>query len=413
MTALALYDGSPSSVRALELACVPSLLLNHATEQLGVLWAFRDQKDPAQLTAPTQIVDSIGKNRFAAATLNYKLEMLRLPADVMAAPLAPVAPTTVPTTPPTGAGKGTPAKEAAKKDAKGGAPAAPTAPTPTLPDPAAPTDPAVVASADGVIGAKVAAYLGDYTVKRSKHFHSKYIILGVGNTQQGKNIVVGNVAKNIVSHFRSVLPLFLMKASGSAVRPQAPMRILVLVVPGVTGTAHLEAVLRIAKISTRQDRVGVVLIGNNGTAKLAENFLQVEATEDGEPSSLRATEKRCLEILAGAGLRDGPDPAADAGGAEGAAATATNAPAAETGAAVAAAPGAAGQEAFPLINTMFLEPTRAVPLPSVDDVPLQLVKFVSGMKTDFLALPPLCGHAIGDALVQACLSAPKPHVLLL
>ena len=87
---------------------------------------------------------------------------------------------------------------------------------------------------------------------------------------------------------------------------------------------------------------------------------------------------------------------------------------ASTGGAVDDGASTVAQETFPLISQLVLEPTKDHATPFLDDVPAQLTKAVAGVKCDFLALPPPTPNgALGDGVVSTCLSAPKPHVLLL
>ena len=433
MAAVVLYDGAPASGRALELACVPGFLVQHNSEQLVVVHAWKDSRDPTQLTVPATVVDAIAKSRVAQATLNYKLDMLKLPSDIVAGQhgaSTPLGGVPMPVTPPLADGKAAAGNGAA-------APTAASSASPSTAGPASPTKggkgagkadavpppvvelPAGGSQNDVIVPAKVAAYVSDYAASRMSHYGTKALVLGVGNQLQGKNIVLGSVAKAMVHQQRSRVPfLFAVKATGPTVRPTAPLRMLVLIVPGRPLT-HLRKALAIAKVQQRQDRLGVVIVGNNGCLKPAADVLQLQPADSpsgGSPQAgggrggaggpnqyekdavdtspaalLSSTTAQCLDILAAAGLRDADGTGTDDG--------ATS----------------VAQESFPLINVLFLEPTHALPTPTVDEVPLQLVKFVGSIKVDFLVLPPAAaGSTTGDTvLVNACLAAPKPHILLM
>jgi hypothetical protein len=393
--AAVLLDNSVAALRAVELASIPNFLLNHEDSQLLLIHGLTESRDVAQHQAVPAAIDAINKSRIAQHTLNYKIEMctvqsLESPTHAASGP-TPANPTPTPVGNTPGPGDKSANKPAAKKvDAKGSA-AADSAPAATHKLEKAPEE--------------VAAAVAGYVRERCSHHDVTNVLLGVGSAMQGKSIAIGSVARAMVKNFRSHdgYRLFMLKATGPVVRPTAPLRMIVLVVPGQP-LYHLQQVLELASPQQRGDRIGVLIIANNGQPKpdSQNDLLSVNSpsrtvilADDGPPvldataGSLADVAKQCATILAKFGLSDAV--ANDDG-------TSTVA-----------------NETFPLVNHLVLEPTNQLPTPTVDDVPQQLVKFVASIKCDFLVLPPAStdGTVAGEALVNACLAAPKPHVLLM
>jgi hypothetical protein len=394
--AAVLLDASPAALRALELASIPNFLLSHEDNQLLVLHGWTASKDLAAHQAIPAAIDAVSKSRVAQHTLNYKIEMLRVQSGdaptVAATGPTPVHPTPTPVGNTPGPGDKT-TKAPKKVEAKGAAAAAP--------EPLA-----AQASKPEKSPEEVAKVIAEYVRDRTKHHGAYNVLLGVGAGMAGKSIAVGSVAKAVVAQFRSVdgYRLFLLKATGPAIRPTASLRIVVLVVPGQP-LGHLESVLSFSNPQQRGDRVGVLIVVNNGRKKPEANAvvsmdsptkapLEDDEAEDSETHRLvRDTTKQCAALLAARGLAD----------------------VSTGGSAVDDAASTIAQETYPLINHLTLEPTNHLPTPTVDEVPQQLVKFIGAIKCDFLALPPAShyGAVVGDAVVNACLAAAKPHVLLL
>jgi hypothetical protein len=383
--ALVLTDGSAAAAKALDLGTVPGLLLDHDKQQLIIVHGWRDTKDLTQLTAVSGSIDHIAKSRVAGTTLNYKLEMIKLPSAPEGSPVSAngdnlLAPTggagsgsnlaasptaAAPPAPPSPA-KGAPAAGAKKVVEEASLPTAPATSTGNSPTAVDPVD-------------KLANYVGE----RAQHFHLKNIVLGVGSGVQGKGLLVGSVARRILSNYRATHNLYYLKQSGPIVRPAAAMRINVLIIPG-SDLSHLRYALSIAQPEKKNDRVGVTIVLNNGKPKPQEGVLSVAHAQDesGAPAPGDVA-KECAQILAARGLVDTPSDDATS----------------------------AVADSFPLISYLALDPVSGNPTPKVDEVPNQCVKFFGAMKLDFVALPPI-REGLGEAFVLAFLSAQKPHVLL-
>jgi len=356
--------------------------VKHATEQLLLLHGWTETKDPASLAAIDGAVDAIQKSRVAAASLNYKIEAVKIPA----LPLQPLpgaespvptsaGPTPTPTAP-------TPTDEA-PAPAKGGKPP---------PKPGKKDDKAAAANPERQ-AALVAATVGKYVRERSEHHGIHNLVLGVGNSAQGKNVAIGSVARELVSTSRSQQRLFFVKATGPVIRPASSLRMLCLVVPGMP-LDHVRDALSLCQVEGKNDRLGVIIVVNSGKPKPNRDVLTTATVEeDGVTPTYTEVQRQCTALLKEYGLEDAPSTGEDG------------------------APSVAA-ETFPLINLFTLEPTKEgrteIPTPTIDEGAAQLTKFVGGFKVDFLVVPPAGPRGeLGDAFVNACLAAPKPHVLLL
>ena len=373
--AIVLTDGSAASAKALDLGTVPGLFVEHDTQQLVIIHGWRDSKDLEKLNAVHGTVDHINKSRVAATSLNYKIEMLKLPplptvvegADAVtnasiappaAAPAAPVAAA------PPAVGAKTPGKKGTEKQE---------APSNEAP-PAPPVEAEELDPAN-----KVACYVGE----RAAHHNCRCIVMGVGTGQQGKNLIVGSVARAVLKRFRTTHNLFYLKQSGPLVRPAAAMRMNVLVIPG-SDLSHLRYALSISKPEKKNDRVGVTIVLNNGKPKPQEGVLSVAHAQDDDSAPAPGdVAKECAEILAAHGLVDSQG---------------------EDGTSTAA-------DSFPLISYLALDPTNNNPTPKVDEVGNQVVRWFGQMKLDFVVLPPE-REGLSEAFLLQCLAAQKPHVLL-
>jgi hypothetical protein len=385
--AAVLNDGSPASLRALELASIPGFLINHDEQQLLILHGMAESKDPAQQQAIPAALEVINKSRVAQNSLNYKIEMKKVLSFE-----APNASASIGGTP-TPAGN-TPAP--GDKPTKGKKPDPKSAPAPAVSDaPPAPPKPDKGPE-------EVAAAVADYCEDRCKHHCIDTILLGVGASMQGKSIAVGTVAKEFVRKFRSQngQRLLFLKSTGPVIRPTAALRMVVLVIPDQANPcAHLQRVLEMCSTQGRGDRVGVLIVANNGRPKPSAPITEPVVSMDEAPAEVNSgadtaamATRECIELLHQHGLKD-----------------ASTGHTADEGASVA-------QETFPLLSTLVLEPTNQLPTPTVDEVPNQLIKSLAGFKCDFLVLPPASGDesaVSSDQLALACLAAPKPHVMLL
>lgn len=387
--AIVLADGSASSLKALELAFIPGFLVAHEAQQLVILHGWKDTKDVAALAPVHTTIAHINQSRVAQATLNYKIEMVKVsggssgsaaltsePSQLVLPPVSST-PTQQPPSSPTkdvkgkavGKGKDEPKAAAAGAILTGDAETL-SADAPTV--------------AENVV---VAQQIVEYTAERCAHHRCDTIVLGVGNSQVGKSLSIGSVCKELVARHRSAYNIFCMKASGPTVRPTAAMRMMALVIPG-TSLAHLQYALSISS-AKKGDRIGVMIVVNNGKAKPQDgvSHMSGEALDERGVMTVAEVTRRCTAMLAGFGLTEAPPSDPDA------------------------APSAAASESFPIINHVALEPTNTNPTPTVEESGLQLVKIVGGLKVDFLVLPPK-REGLSDAYLALCLSAPKPHVLL-
>lgn len=409
--AVVLTDGNASATKALEVSFIPGFLVAHEAQQLIAVHGWRDAKDIAGLGAIHGAIDLIAKSRVAAATLNYRLETVRLQvnggaaasgqggaageggsatAATAAAAAQPAGAFQPAPTPPPGVAPGSPVKDA--KATKGGPTkkedaAAAAAASAIATQQAEALAAAAAAAADVPENIAIAQQLAEYAAQRAAHHNCPAIVLGVGNGQAGKSLAIGAVCRELLARYRAKFNLFCMKASGPTVRPTASMRMMALVIPG-TSLDHLRYALSICS-AKKGDRIGVMVVVNNGKTKPPEgvSHMSGEAVDENGVMTVAEATRQCTALLADYGLSEAPPSDPDA------------------------PPSAAATETFPLISHVALEPTNANPTPTVDESGLQLIKIVGGLKVDFLVLPPK-REGLSDAYVQLCLAAPKPHVLL-
>jgi hypothetical protein len=361
--AVVLCDGSPSSLKALDFAAQPRFLLSRLEdEQLILLYGWKDVKDVAQLQ---QLINSaleqIEKNKYAAGTLNYKIEMVRLGTIA-------VAPVNVPPQQPAAPPFRCSSKSmvgSSKEDVLAALLANSTA---------AVSPPPIEEPPSQVIA--------NYLNIRCDHHNIHSIVLGVGNAQTDKkSINFGSVAKEVLAKHHRTHNLFFVKSTASALRLTAPIKYLVLVDPlAVADSSPLISARYALSLCNkeRKDRVSILVIANNGVAK----------TDEEAARKVKHVSATFFELVRQAGMSD--EKGTPRGGAE---------------------EGDASQTTEQLVNVITLEPAQGNTTPTLSDVPNQLTKQLAHYKADFLVLPPVEQQVVSDFLLQTLLTLTKPHIL--
>ncbi|CUF92536.1 Hypothetical protein, putative [Bodo saltans] len=433
--ACVLCDGSGASLKAIDLAVVPQLVLQqHKDEQLIMIHGFEEvsgaaysattppnpvalqQQAAAFQTVVNITLEQIDKHKHAKDQLNYKIEMFRAtskpPAVIRPSSAAPSAQV------PGSARAQTPSS---KPGTGRGGPHSPAAPMPTEDDHS--TDAKLPSSAE---------LLGAYVAKRATHHNVHAFVLGVGNQSNGKTHSIGGIAKQLfrqqyntsddhtvavnadgsTATSSTVIPgwaLWYVKPTGSVVRPNSSVKFLVLLdAQNQTDSSllSLQYTLKRLIVAGRGDRVGTLIITNNNVSGV------VGVSTDGDDVREANSEKMIAEVterLERAGFSDAVEPSGDESNAS---------PSEEDGSprreqdVVGAPLNPSPPNAFPLVSTLKLDGNNANPRPNVNDVPLQLTKALAKLKTDFLVIPPTKHHTLSEATVFQILGLLRPHVIV-
>ena len=349
----------PASVRAVEMAMQPKLFISKfESEQLVLVHGWRSEVKDNIASLQTIIkstTEQIEKSKFHQGQINYKIELVKIPQGHRQS------------TPP-----------------PAGIPAAGATAAAHL---------STAAAAAGGSSTVEASSVAGYASERAEHHKATAVVLGVGNTLNGKNLVVGSVALELLTRHGGVRELWFVKSSGSTVRPTAPARILVIVdaaVAAAKGTHRcLEHLFRMLHPEKR-GKVSVVIIGNNGGASAVPPFVIAEVT------------KECTHMLGpieSSSAETNPSPSAPPG--------AEPSPAPEGTANPAAAPAE-----LPSVSTFLLEATPQFPNPTINDVPAQFTKYLTQFKTDFIVLTPPNHGTFSDATTMILLTNPKNHIVI-
>lgn len=409
--ACVLCDGSAASLKAIDLAVIPQLVLRqHKDEQLILIHGFEDASGVINANLPPNMaqlhqqaanlqavigatLEQIEKNKFAKDSLNYKIEMIRTTRNVpqtiaAAAPAAPAAGGRAAT--PTGGSKpGTAAK---------GAPI-PVAVHPNEAE-STPTPPEIPS----------AETLAAYVAKRADHHHVRSFLLGVGNQSNGKAHTVGQTAKELylqqsgakrrgdeASGHAADWSLWYVKPTAATLRPGASVKFLVLLDANTQTSRPLLALrytLRHLVQPSRGDRVSVLIIANNNVS--------MEVATPGRTDVVDVTENVdrmtavVNEELEAAGIRD----------------ESTQEVPKDEDAQEATAHNPSPPSALPLVSYLQLEGNNANPRPNINDVPQQLLKSLAKLKSDFLVVPPTGHGTLSEATVMLLLGSLRPHVII-
>jgi hypothetical protein len=431
--ACVLCDGSGASLKAIDLAVVPQLVLRkHKDEQLIMIHGFEEvagaaysattppnavalqQQAAAFQTVVNITLDQIDKSKHAKDQLNYKIEMFRAtskPAAVIrpssAVPLAQVPGSARAQTPSSkpGTGRGGPHTSAVPVNAEA--------------DDHSGADTKVASSAE---------LLGAYVAKRATHHNVHSFVLGVGNQSNGKTHSIGGTAKQLFRQQYNasdeytisdgsaaasslVIPgwaLWYVKPTGSVVRPNSGVKFLVLLDAQTQSNdpmVALQYALNRLVVAGRGDRVGVLVITNNNISGVVGVSTEGDEIREANAEKLIAS---VTERLQRAGFTDSTEvlgddnsvsPSEDDGS-----------PRREQDAAAPLNP--SPPNAFPLVSVLKLDGSNANPRPNVNDVPLQLTKALAKLKTDFLVLPPTRHRTFSETTVFQILGLLRPHVII-
>jgi hypothetical protein len=368
--AVVLTDGGAAAVKAADVAMQPHLFLkSFDDEQLIFLHCL--SKEAAGDIAHVQtiigsVIEHVEKSKHAKDVLNYKVELVReeslLQPDRASSPNPDSKPSTA-----------TPAPRDGLKI---------TSPSPT-------EEPRNL-----VTGESNELHLQEafahYVASRAVHFGLSTVVLGCGNVNNGKQIVIGRFTRAVYS-LGSAFNLWFIKHSGANFRPGNPVRYLAL----VDGSHRcrnpqvaLRYALRTASVAKR-DRVSFVVVANNGAGSMKSDA-EAKKRLDELMEDCRDTQKR-------SGMVDDSSPNDNANGG---------------GTPETTLPEAPSSSELPLEHVLHLEPTAQFPQPTVHDVPQQLIRFIANLKVDVLVIPPQSQSLLSHTVTQLLLSLPKPHVAI-
>ena len=422
---LVLCDGEAASLKALELAAVPGLLLRkHDNRRLVAVCAWKDSRGSTAVTSPedaptqaqiqfvqtqlapvTNALTTISTSRYMQNTLNYAIETHRI---VVAPKKAEVE-----------------IRQNPKPPAPGSSSKQPT-PPPVVgnPNDVEPTVPTLSIGGDASGTDSFGQSVVDHVLRRAKHHSARTIVFGVGNsTNDKKQIVIGAVGKALVRsvvfdpaeggadclppRYSSVMKsyrdvdsngegltgslmadvrdnfyiggasLFAVKVSGAAIRPTTGSRILVLMFVDFFGSKHQaqrakagaqhpasnQALLAaLALARPGQDKVGILVVGSN----LPDGTNEDDATAATAAASAMVDES--LDAIMAAQVAGASEDAegdanenSPSGDEAGRPPTAEDPASPSGGAASNQNANAQMLAAFPLVSYLSLEPTREFP----------------------------------------------------
>ncbi|KAG8343401.1 hypothetical protein ERJ75_001199500 [Trypanosoma vivax] len=257
MTVVVLVDGAPASLKAAAWAAVPGYMMQrHDGEQLVLLHAWNkgnasptqsvqdssdgqykhfDDADAVRKIPPTVVVqrtlEAIKSNKVTRNTLNYKLETLVLHDSTTTSPR---------TSPglPSVHGSVTPSHSVSRRNNHSRAEKGSKKGTDQQQAQGAvqeQTAEEIEASAKEALAEaerKRASQIVQFAKERLVHHRAGALLLGSGNTMDGKHIRLGNVCKAALNIMRQLQPLWFIKNSGSTLRPNTTLlRCVAVVVP--------------------------------------------------------------------------------------------------------------------------------------------------------------------------------------
>ncbi|RNF10618.1 hypothetical protein TraAM80_01434 [Trypanosoma rangeli] len=435
MTVVVMCDGAPASLKAAGWAAVPgNLMRQHDGEQLILVhaWsrdaALRPTQSRESPDKPLPLDDAHSLNRLPLSqvvkgtletiteskvtrdTLNYKLETMILADPVphltflSAAPMSQVsakAPLTK--------------KELAVQQKQQ-----------QQQQTSMPTDSeveAVARDAEKEEAQSRATAIALYAKERALHHHAKTILLGAGNSMDGKSILLGLVAKTVLRDLRQTNILWFIKNNGRAMRPTTAMvRYVVVLVPASNDAQALErdcSVVQYALGCRRErsmDTVSAVLVVESATSpEEVERYSQTlramlqrsttamnlqeadDVDAEDPPPPLASPVTHAPPSLEKNGVTPGEgtpqEAVVDAG---------EPLPAAEE------VDSAAEQQQWPEVSLCALRTTKQVAVVTAGNAAGQVVKFLQRHKTDIVVSP----STLPEELHMALLAMSKPHVLI-
>ncbi|EPY21768.1 hypothetical protein AGDE_13798 [Angomonas deanei] len=221
MSVVVLYDGGASAGRAIEYAGQNGNFIQHEGCQLIVthMWSREpnaadghkageennNNRESENMSLPLVMQSAmtvITENKYLRDTLQYKMETEMLPPLVTSA--APV--------PPPGGGILSP--KAAPAKAKGKAPEVSTV-TPEELEEQRVKEAEQLNELKKQRGLKIV----QYAAQRAQHHHCSTLVLGAGNTVEGKNVLMGTVCAAALAELSRQYVLYIMKQDGLSLRP--------------------------------------------------------------------------------------------------------------------------------------------------------------------------------------------------
>ncbi|RNF25845.1 uncharacterized protein Tco025E_01888 [Trypanosoma conorhini] len=432
MPVVVMCDGAPASLKAIGWAAVPgNLTRQHEGEQLILVhaWSRDAVQRPSQFREPperppslddapslnrlplSQVVkgtlEAITENKLTRDTLNYKLETMLLGDPVLHVAFPPAA------LPTQASAKASLAKKelAAQQQQQ------------TVTQTDAEIE-AAAREAEQEAAQSRATNIALYAKERALHHHAKAILLGAGNSMDGKSILLGLVAKTVLRELRQQSVLWFIKNNGCTMRPTTAMvRYVVVLVPASNDEESLERDCRVVQYALGRrreksmDTVSAVIVVESATSpEQVERYSQ--AMRALLQRSAPATDSKEVEDVHG---EDPPPPPASPATDGPLSVDKNEVPSGEEGTPREAAldpgeslpaaeevNGAAEEQQWPEVSLCELRTTKQVSVPMAGNVAGQVVKFLQRHKTDVVVSP----STLPEELHMALLSVSKPHVLI-
>ncbi|PBJ74134.1 hypothetical protein BCY84_12966 [Trypanosoma cruzi cruzi] len=429
MTVIVMCDGAPASIKAIGWAAVPGhLMRQHDGEQLILLhgWSREDvpraassRESPDRLASvdislaqnrlPVSDVmrntlEAITESKVTRDSLNYKIETVVL-NDLF----TPMSTTPATTRPQSSKKSPLPKKELAAQQQQQQTAAAITE--------AELEAAARVAEKEAAQSRAKAIAL--YARERALHHKAEAILLGTGNSMDGKNIVLGLVANTVFTEMRQTHVLWFIKNNGCTMRLNtALVRYVVVLVPVSNDAGALERDCRVVQYALGRrreksmDTVSAVIVVESTTPpEEVERYSQAlrdllqrekpatnshiieEAADDATPASAVTDAPIALEKSGTVTAEGTPQEAALDDG--------EVLPSAEE------ADIASKEQQWPEVSLCQLRATKQVPEPTAGNAAGQVVKFLQRYKTDVVVSP----ATLTEELQMALLTVPKPHAL--
>ncbi|ESS70497.1 hypothetical protein TCDM_00618 [Trypanosoma cruzi Dm28c] len=429
MTVIVMCDGAPASIKAIGWAAVPGhLMRQHDGEQLILLhgWSREDvpraassRESPDRLASvdislaqnrlPVSDVmrntlEAITESKVTRDSLNYKIETVVL-NDLF----TPMSTTPATTRPQSSKKSPLPKKELAAQQQQQQTAAAITE--------AELEAAARVAEKEAAQSRAKAIAL--YARERALHHKAEAILLGTGNSMDGKNIILGLVANTVFTEMRQTHVLWFIKNNGCTMRLNtALVRYVVVLVPVSNDAGALERDCRVVQYALGRrreksmDTVSAVIVVESTTPpEEVERYSQAlrdllqrekpatnshiieEAADDATPASAVTDAPIALEKSGTVTAEGTPQEAALDDG--------EVLPSAEE------ADIASKEQQWPEVSLCQLRATKQVPEPTAGNAAGQVVKFLQRYKTDVVVSP----ATLTEELQMALLTVPKPHAL--
>ncbi|EKF39239.1 hypothetical protein MOQ_000538 [Trypanosoma cruzi marinkellei] len=430
MTVIVMCDGAPASIKAIGWAAIPGhVMRQHDGEQLILLHGWSRDVVPRIASSrespdkPAAIDMSLAQNRLPLSdvmrntleaiteskvtrdSLNYKIETV-----VLAELFTPVSTTPAVTRPQSSKRSPLSKKELAAQQQQQQAAAAATE---------AQLE-AAAREAEKEAAQSRAKAIASYARERALHYKAEAIVLGTGNSMDGKSIILGLVAKTVFTEMRQTHVLWFIKNNGCTMRPNtALVRYVVVLVPVSNDAGALERDCRVVQYALGRrreksmDTVSAVIVVESTTPpEEVERYSQAlrdllqretpatnphiveEVADEATPAFAVTDAPIALEKIGTVSAEGTPHEAAlDAGEVF---------PSAEE------ADMAAKEQHWPEVSLCQLRATKQVPEPTAGTAAGQVVKFLQRYKTDVVVTP----STIAEELQMALLVVSKPHALI-